>query len=399
MSENNEKKDIGSSYDEAGKKREQQRRRSQRLRSIVAVVGALLVFTLVIFVGTYLFVWVNDALESSMGDLAISMGGVDPNEVEETPDTVEVMNPVEEVSYTQEELDEQIAAAVAAAEAAAIAGEDDRVLGALKDSLSSGTSVVEALRPLYPDDIVIYSSGAYHFLPIRADLKQHSYTEENLHILENGRYEYIEDGSVVSHFGIDVSRHQGKIDWAKVAADGVEFAIIRVGFRGYGTGAIVEDEYFEDNIKGAISNGIRVGVYFFSQAVNEEEALEEAQFVLDLIAPYRIECPVVFDVEKVADNSARMNALTMEERTQIALAFLEAVEAEGYHTMLYHNMEMSTMLVDVAQLEDYEKWFAYYGDDFYYPYEFGIWQFSESGKVDGIGTNVDMNIAFHWWEE
>ena len=114
----------------------------------------------------------------------------------------------------------------------------------------------------------------------------HSYDAANLNQMENGEYQYLQDGVVVSRKGIDVSRHQGAIDWNLVAGDGVEFAFIRVGYRGYGSGKMVEDEYFQDNIQGAIQAGIKVGVYFYSQAISREEVLEEAEFVLEKIAPY-----------------------------------------------------------------------------------------------------------------
>lgn len=134
------------------------------------------------------------------------------------------------------------------------------------------------------------SNGTFNFVPIRDDLQKNDYVLENLNILEDGEVQYMQDGQVVSHKGIDVSKHQGNIDWTKVAADGVEFAFIRVGLRGYGTeGKLVEDEYFEQNVKGALQAGIKVGVYFYSQAITDEELLEEANLVLEKVKPYNIE--------------------------------------------------------------------------------------------------------------
>ena len=128
----------------------------------------------------------------------------------------------------------------------------------------------------------------------------------------------MQDGQVVSHKGIDVSKHQGNIDWTKVAADGVEFAFIRVGLRGYGTeGKLVEDEYFEQNIKGALQAGIKVGVYFYSQAITDAELLEEANLVLEKIKPYNVELPIVYDVEKVSGGKGRANDLSVEDRTRL----------------------------------------------------------------------------------
>ena len=108
---------------------------------------------------------------------------------------------------------------------------------------------------------------------------------------------------------------------------------------------------------------------------------------------------MVLDVEKVSDSEARMNKISVEERTANTIAFLEKVEAAGYDTMLYHNMEMGTLMLDLEQLEDYEKWFAYYNKEIYYPYEFAVWQYSDKGSVQGIKGNVDMNISFRLWND
>lgn len=307
--------------------------------------------------------------------------------------------------YTQEELDRQVAEAVARAQAenaqaleAAVNNRQEEILGEIRVQLADGQSTLETLRPLYPDDVVLVSGGKYHFVPIRRDLAQHGYLQENLQVLENGRFQYMENGQVVSHMGIDVSKYQGKIDWEKVAADGVEFVFLRLGLRGYESGKLVEDETFQANIQGALAHGIKVGVYFFSQAITAEEAIEEANFVLERIAPYKIECPVVFDVEKVNSSTARMNQLTPQQRTDVTIAFLDTIQAAGYKPMFYHNMETALLLLELDRLEGYERWFAYYGEELYYPYAYGVWQYTEKGRVNGIGGEVDMNIAFKMWE-
>ena len=288
--------------------------------------------------------------------------------------------------YTQEELDRQVAEAVARAQAenaqaleAAANNRQEEILGEIRVQLADGQSTLETLRPLYPDDVVLVSGGKYHFVPIRRDLAQHGYLQENLQVLENGRFQYMENGQVVSHMGIDVSKYQGKIDWEKVAADGVEFVFLRLGLRGYESGKLVEDETFQANIQGALAHGIKVGVYFFSQAITAEEAIEEANFVLERIAPYKIECPVVFDVEKVNSSTARMNQLTPQQRTDVTIAFLDTIQAAGYKPMFYHNMETALLLLELDRLEGYERWFAYYGEELYYPYAYGVWQYTEKG--------------------
>lgn len=296
------------------------------------------------------------------------------------------------IVYSQEELEAQVenARAQAAAE----------VLENIRAGLNSGDSIMKTLRPLYPEDLIVYSGGQYNFVPINRSLKQNGLEEECLNILDTGEYQYLQDGQVISRKGIDVSRHQGKIDWNLVAQDGVEFAFLRVGYRGYGTGKLVEDDRFEENIKAAQAAGIKVGVYLYSQAVNETEVLEEAQFVLEKIAPYQIDCPVVFDVEKVSGEDARMNHISKEERTALTVLFCQTIENAGYKPMIYYNTEMGAMMLNLEDLEEYDKWFAAYSDIFYYPYAYQIWQYSQTGKVQGIQGNVDLNISFGpLWEE
>ncbi len=218
---------------------------------------------------------------------------------------------------------------------------------------------------------------------------------------EEGELTYQEGETVLSYKGIDVSRYQGDINWKKVKADGVDYTFIRVGLRGYGTGEIVLDEKFEKNVKNAFSAGVKVGVYFFSQAITEQEAIEEAEFVLEQLAPYKdmITYPVAIDVEKVASASGRMNQLTKEERTNVTVAFLERIAEEGYTPMVYANLEMFGLMLDLEALESYEKWFAYYDSSLYYPYDFKIWQYTDKGSVNGIKGDVDMNISFKVWGE
>ncbi len=375
------------SYDEPGRLRDKRRKRKVKIISVLGFVGCMLLFIVVMAASVGLYIWVDGKMQENMVDV---MQMEDDIFKEQGSD----VQP-EQLTITQPELDAMLAQAKAEAKQEG----EKQMLDKLAASINNSATMVQALRPLYEDALVLASGGEYHFVPINHELKMHSLKEENLKVLDNGYVEYVENGTVVSHKGIDVSKHQGEIDWAQVAADGVEFAFIRVGNRGYGSGAIVDDPQFEANIVGASSNGIKVGVYFFSQAINEEEAKEEARYVLERIAPYKITCPVVLDVEKVSDSEARMNKISMEQRTANTIAFLEAIEAAGYKSMLYHNMEMGALMLDMTQLEDYEKWFAYYNKEIYYPYEFGVWQYSDRGKVNGIKGDVDLNISFHLWDE
>lgn len=359
--------------------REMRRQKKRKNSVTMAVVGCLVLLLTLLTISVFLYLWLDKAIQEDEAKEAANMN-------------VEAINT--EDLYSKEELADYIEEVKAQAR---MEGAQE-VLLELEEGINSSTGLVGVLRDLYDDKLVVASSGKYHFIPINPNLKQHSYVTEDLAFLSDGSLEYIRDGQVISYKGIDVSKHQGEIDWAKVAADGIEFAFIRVGNRGYGTGAIVEDAQFEANIKGAISNGIQVGVYFFSQAINEEEAREEAAFVLEKIAPYKVQCPVVIDVEKVSDSEARMNQISLEQRTANTLVFLETVEAAGYEVMLYHNMEMGTLMLDMEKFEDYSKWFAYYNKEIYYPYAFDVWQYSDKGKVDGIAGDVDLNISFKLWD-
>jgi GH25 family lysozyme M1 (1,4-beta-N-acetylmuramidase) len=366
-------------WDAAAFRKKRKRRANAKVAAML--VGLLIVLVAVMYAGVLLY--------TTLGENREMREAINLIEEERQEEEAKTAQSASVVTYSQEELDEKIAEAVAAAQDE----EALKVLDGIRESLTEGSTTVETLRPYYPDEIVVVSSGSFHFVPIDRSLKLNDLTSENLNILESGEYQYLTDGLVSSHKGIDVSSHQGDIDWAKVAQDGVEFAIIRVGFRGYGTGKLVEDEKFEDNIKGAKAAGIKVGVYFFSQAVTEAEVLEEADLVLEKIEPYELDCPVVFDVEKVS-GSGRMNELTVEERTDLTLTFCQTIEKAGYTPMIYHNTEMGALLLDLTKLEAYDKWYASYSDQMFYPYEYKIWQYSEKGSISGIKSDVDLNICF-----
>lgn len=388
MSEENKDKQAVSAqspYDEESRLR---RKRLRRKTTISYFIGLIMAF-----VGLFFMMMLAVAAYSR-----IRTGTEGPEDLQQTMGSAQVASGN---VYTQEELDRRIAEAVLQAQAeldSAVSIGQEELLEEIRDQLTDGQTVLETLRPLYPDDIVIISGGKYHFVPIQTEIPLHGLKQENLQVLENGRYQYVENDQVVSHMGIDVSKYQGKINWQKVAAEGVEFVFLRLGLRGYESGKLVEDETFQANIKGATEHGIKVGVYFFSQAITVEEAVEEANFVLERIAPYNIECPVVFDVERVGSSSARMNQLTPQERTDVTIAFLDTIEAAGYKSMFYHNMETALLLLELERLKDYDRWFAYYGEELYYPYAYGVWQYSEKGRVNGISGDVDMNIAFNMWE-
>jgi len=359
----------------------EQERKERRKKRLVILVVVLVLVMIIASVAAILFLKKDDFSIKDLFPVKDVMGTVEDTE--------------QPVYYTQEELDTMVEAAVSVAKVEASA----EALASMKQQLSEGKTAVEAFRTVYTDDLVIAADGRYHFIPIREDLKHNDYTMENLRVLETGEFQYVEEGQVTSYKGIDVSRFQGKIDWNAVAADGVSFAFIRVGNRGYGSGAIVDDSNFERNIKGANAAGIKVGVYFFSQAVNEAEALEEANYVLEKIAPYQVACPIVFDMEMIAGDEGRADSLTPEERTHLMKVFCDAIANAGYKPMIYMNLELAAIRINLEELESYEKWFAYYNPEMYFPYEYSVWQYSERGTVAGVTKPVDLNIAFEpIWE-
>lgn len=315
-------------------------------------------------------------------------------------ETIQALNYTIDTMYSEEDMQNMMADAVAEARQDAVEATKDNLLGDIKAQLLEDRSVVSILRPLYPNELIIAANGMYNFVPINDNLMKHSLVEENLILSEDGELTYQEDGKVITSKGIDVSKYQGNIDWDKVKADGVDYAFIRVGLRGYRTGEINLDEKFERNIENAHDAGVKVGVYFFSQAINVEEAIEEAEFVIEQLDPYSdmVDYPVVMDVEKISSGDGRMNNLTKEERTQIVLAFCERIADEGYTPMIYGNLELFGLMVDMEELEKIEKWYANYDPtSVYFPYDFKIWQYSAKGSVDGIKGDVDMNVSFKEW--
>lgn len=212
----------------------------------------------------------------------------------------------------------------------------------------------------------------------------------------DNRFSY-EDDRYTSLFGIDVSTYQNEIDWKKVKEDGVEFVFIRIGRRGATTGLLYEDDLFETNYAGAKENGLKVGVYFFSQAISEQEAREEADWVRKHLSGKQIDLPVVYDCEEVylEDETARMEGLDKEQITANARAFAERIARHRYETIIYTNAYWAQEVYDMEKLSDIPVWLAQYDVDIpVFEHPFVIWQYTDSGTIDGIEGTVDLNIMF-----
>lgn len=232
------------------------------------------------------------------------------------------------------------------------------------------------------------------FIPVFGDVPKSPIEPSELVKDGSGFVKYVGNDGLQSKIGIDVSEYQGIIDWKQVKGAGVDFAMIRAGYRTYGGGVITLDNSLITNIDGAAAAGIDVGVYFFSQAITPEEAIEEADAVLDAVAGRNITYPIVFDWEIIYDDTARTDKMTVEGLADCCVAFCERVKSAGYTPMVYQNTSTSTHKLDLPRIKDYEFWLAEYTDFPTFYYEYDMWQYSSEGKVAGIEGNVDLNICF-----
>lgn len=234
--------------------------------------------------------------------------------------------------------------------------------------------------------------GAPYEVEIDPEVGRHTYRAECF-LHEGDWLSYVGDERYTYRVGIDVSSFQGDVDWATVKEAGIEFVIIRLGYRGYGqAGTLCLDKKFIQNIEGAQAQGLDVGVYFFAQAVDETEAIEEAEFVLSYLEGYELQLPVVYDPESILDDTARTDNVTGEQFTLNTLAFCERIEEAGYEAMVYSNMLWEAYKFDLAQLSDYPIWYADYEALPQTPYRFSFWQYTNTGRVAGITGDVDYNI-------
>ena len=250
------------------------------------------------------------------------------------------------------------------------------------------------------DDTIIYKSklGTWAFADVDDSLPKSNYNWDNLRHagpIANTEWEYYEEGQLKSIKGIDVSQYNTITDWDAVKKSGVEFVMLRTGYRGYTKGGLVEDKKFKENAAAAAKAGINLGVYFVTQAINVQEAIEEADWVVGLMKETGLNFtwPVALDLEDAGSLEARTVDLRVEERTEIIIAFCERIKEYGYKPMLYSAIRWYLEEMDLSQLTEYNKWFAQYFNRPFFPYEFQVWQYTSSGKVDGISGNVDLNLC------
>ena len=210
----------------------------------------------------------------------------------------------------------------------------------------------------------------------------------------NGRMSYYVDGNKESYVGMDISKYQGYIDFNEVKKDGIDFVIIKLGSRGYSTGQLTVDDYFQDNMKRAMDADLEVGISFSSQAITVEEAVEEAEFVLQYMQEYDISYPIIFEMEHIVNDTARIDDLTKEEKTRIAETFLDKIEEAGYNVMLSGDKAWLFSDINYAALSAYDIRLEQEEDLPDYPYRFYMWQYTQKGTVDGVSGEVPLNICF-----
>ena len=277
------------------------------------------------------------------------------------------------------------------------AGEDGEVAPGTPnaDTDEANTDAEETPVPAEPEILrFIDAWDEWHEVEIDPLIEKHNFNWDCLRNDENGIY-YEGDPNWTIRRGLDVSEHQGVIDWESVRAAGYDFAIVRIAYRGYSeSGVLCEDGTWRQNITQAQAAGLDVGAYIFSQAITDAEAEEEADFVLGLLDGYKLELPVVYDPEFIRDDEARTDDVPGEQFTRNTQIFCEKLEAAGYETMIYSNMIWESMVFDLKELAEYPIWYADYEPVPQTPYRFTFWQYSNKGVVPGIYGDTDLNIQF-----
>ena len=234
-------------------------------------------------------------------------------------------------------------------------------------------------------------TGTIYITPI-AGLPVNPFTHSDF--AQSGSGTAYTGGAYAASQGVDVSEWQGEIQWQEAAESGIDFAVLRCGFRRYGSGNLEQDTLFETNYSGAGEAGLRRGVYFFSQAISPEEAREEAAYVLEMLGGRALELPVFYDWETVTAEEGRANDLDGETVTACAAAFCQTIEAGGYEAGVYFNLQMGYHTYGLEQVQDYTWWLGEPGSHPTFYYETRLWQYDHQGIVPGIEGGVDRNFLF-----
>lgn len=241
--------------------------------------------------------------------------------------------------------------------------------------------------------LLTFADGSEEWVLINPYLEQNTYDYTKLQMRAD-KMAYYESGRSVSYLGADLSKYNGDVDFQALKESGIEFVMLRLGSRGYGSGQIMLDEKFDEYMNKASEAGLEIGVYFFSQAITAEEAVEESNFIIQTLTERHITYPVAFDMEYVQNDKARVEVLSKEEKTAVARAFLENIKAAGYKPMIYGTKEWLIKEINLTKLTDYDIWLSQQKDIPDYPYKFQMWQYTTEGDIPGVEGDVDLNICF-----
>ncbi|MBR5371016.1 MAG: glycoside hydrolase family 25 protein [Oscillospiraceae bacterium] len=278
----------------------------------------------------------------------------------------------------------------------------------VQSEAAAATTAPEPYEPLKAQEVNRFYELAGHkillydkeygeiYIPQLKDVPLSVHPLEQIKDIGNGRVlSYGTDGKLNALTGIDISQHNEVTDWDAVKAAGVDFVMLRVGVRTYGGGELRKDTCFQRYYDGAKKAGLKVGAYFFSQAVTEAEAVEEARLTAQVIGDRKLDYPVAYDWEIIYDDEARTDDIPVDTLTDCTIAFCENMKHYGFQPMIYQNKRTSLLKLDLPRLQEYPFWLAEYSDGATYPYDYDMWQYSPKGSVPGIVGKVDLNISFY----
>lgn len=241
--------------------------------------------------------------------------------------------------------------------------------------------------------MVTHADGTEEWIDLNENLVLNDYVKSRF-VNKDPFMSYYLNGKEASWSGVDISSKQGVVDFKKLKKAGCDFVMIKTGGRGYSSGEIVLDDNFKEYMKSAKSAGLDIGVYFFSQAISEDEVEEEAETLLEMIKDYTITYPVVFQMQEVDGDMARVEALDTDSRTALTEIFLNKIKKAGYTPMLYGNKEWLATKINLEAFKEYDIWLAQESDTPDYPYEFSMWQYDKEGMVSGVEKETGLNISF-----
>lgn len=295
--------------------------------------------------------------------------------------------------YTEDE----VSARESQARDAGATSEKRKILMQIQSSMESGGSTASMLRSLFSEDIVVVNGGKYYFYPILNAVKRNSFQQDDFSLTDDGRLQYIGSDKVTLQSGVNVSEENGDIDWQLVSEDDVSFAMICAGGRksdDSGESRVFEDQNLEDNINGASEVGLHVGVYYILDLSKKDEVQEEAEELVQRLDAYqsKISYPVALWVNAPSEEDRQAHQ-SKADWTDYVISFCDVLEDAGYEPMIYGNLASFVMMLNIENLEKYDKWISNTGASLYFPYRFSMWQYSSAGTVHGISTEVGLDVS------